>query len=283
MPLPCAICYLLSAIGAEGTDELACGDFFGSIEAKAVMDIGAASSNHQENTAAGCHRRSFLRHGFALAGVAFAWNSLRGLAYGQGAKEQEPKTAEQGLAELKAGNHRYVTGTHLHHDYGPERPQLALSQHPFAIIFSCADSRVAPELAFDQSRGRLFVIRIAGNFVDDNGLASAEYGAAVLGAPLIVVLGHSECGAIKSTIDVITKNKELPGHLPKLISYLKPPVQQALSQGGSLGAAIRQNVVTNVAKLQTAEPVIAPLVKEKKIEVVGARYDLSTGRVEFLS
>jgi len=247
------------------------------------MDIGAASSNHQENTSAGYHRRSFLRHGFALAGVTFAWNSLRGLAYGHGAKEQEPKTAEGGLAELKAGNHRYVTGTHLHHDYGPERPQLALSQHPFAIILSCADSRVAPELAFDQSRGRLFVIRIAGNFVDDNGLASAEYGAAVLGAPLIVVLGHSECGAIKSTIDVITKKKELPGHLPKLVSYLKPPVQQALNRGGSLEAAIRQNVVTNVAKLQTAAPVIAPLVEEKKVEVVGAFYDLSTGRVEFLS
>jgi carbonic anhydrase len=176
-----------------------------------------------------------------------------------------------------------VTGTHLHHDYGPERPQLALSQNPFAIIFSCADSRVAPELAFDQSRGRLFVIRIAGNFVDDNGLASAEYGAAVLGATLIVVLGHSECGAIKSTIEVITKNKQLPGHLPKLISYLKPPVQRALSQGGSLGAAIQQNVVTNVGKLQTAEPVIAPLVKEKKVEVVGALYDLGTGRIEFLS
>jgi carbonic anhydrase len=228
-------------------------------------------------------RRTFLRHGFALAGVAFAWNSLKGLAYGKGAQAPEPKTAQEALSELKAGNERYATGTHLHHEYGPERPQLALSQHPFAIIFSCADSRVAPELAFDQSRGRLFVIRVAGNFVDDNGLASAEYGAAVLGAPLIVVLGHSECGAIKSTIDVITKDKQLPGHLPQLVSYLKPPVQQALNQGGSLGAAIQQNVVTNVAKLQTAEPVIAPLVTEKKVQVIGALYDLSTGRVEFLS
>jgi carbonic anhydrase len=100
---------------------------------------------------------------------------------------------------------------------------------------------------------------------------------------LIVVLGHSECGAIKSTIDVITKKKELPGHLPKLVSYLKPPVQQALDQGGSVEAAIRQNVVANVEKLKTAGPVIAPLVKEKKVEVVGASYDLRTGRVEFLS
>ena len=174
-------------------------------------------------------------------------------------------------------------GFRLHHDYGPERAELALSQHPFAIVLSCADSRVSPELAFDQSRGRLFVIRLAGNFVDDNGLASAEYGTAVLGASLIVVLGHSECGAIKATIDVITKNKELPGHLPTLVSYLKPPVEQALKQGGSLEAAIRQNVATNVEKLKTAGPVIAPLVEEKKVEVVGALYDLRRGRVEFLS
>jgi len=228
-------------------------------------------------------RRSFLRYGFGLAGVALAWNALKVPARAEKAQEKEPKTAEQALAELKAGNHRYMTGTHLHHDYGPERAQLALSQHPFAIIFSCADSRVAPELAFDQSRGRLFVIRLAGNFVDDNGLASAEYGAAVLGASLIVVMGHNECGAIKATIDVITKHKELPGHLPGLVSHLKPPVQQALKQGGSLDAAIRQNVVSNVARLQTAGPVIAPLVREKKLLVVGGIYDLSTGGVEFLS
>jgi carbonic anhydrase len=238
---------------------------------------------HDGKLANGYQRRVFLRHGFALAGVAFAWNSLKGLAYGKEAQAQEPKTAEEALAELKAGNQRYTTGTHMHHDYGPERPELALSQHPFAIVLGCADSRVSPELAFDQSRGRLFVIRLAGNFVDDNGLASAEYGAAVLGASLIVVLGHSECGAIKATIDVITKNKELPGHLPTLVSYLKPPVEQALKQGGSVEAAIRQNVATNVEKLKTAGPVIAPLVEEKKVEVIGALYDLRTGRVEFLS
>jgi carbonic anhydrase len=238
---------------------------------------------HEPKSTNSYYRRAFLRRGFALAGVGFAWNSLKGLAYGKAAQEPEPQTAEQALAELKSGNERYATGSHLHHDYGPERAQLVLSQRPFAIVLGCADSRVAPELAFDQSRGRLFVIRLAGNFVDDNGLASVEYGAAVLGASLIVVLGHSECGAIKSTIDVITKNKELPGHLPKLVSYLKPPVEQALKQGGSVEAAVRQNVAANVEKLKSAGPVIAPLVEEKKVEVVGASYDLRTGRVEFLS
>jgi carbonic anhydrase len=125
------------------------------------------------------------------------------------------------------------------------------------------------------------VIRLAGNFVDDNGLASAGYRAAVLGASLILVLGHSECGGIKATIDVLTKNKELPGHLPTLVSYLKPPVEQALKQGGSIEAAIRQNVVANVEKVKTAGSVIAPLVEGKKVDVVGALYELRTGRVEF--
>src|SRR6202022_1392202 len=133
------------------------------------------------------HRRAFLRHGFVLAGVAFAWDSLKGLAYGKGAQAQEPKTAEEALAELKAGNQRYATGTHLHHDYGPERAELVLSHHPFAIVLSGAASRGSPALAFAPSRGPLFVIPLAGNFVDDNGLASAEYGIVVLGASLIVV------------------------------------------------------------------------------------------------
>src|SRR6202022_426518 len=228
-------------------------------------------------------RRRFVRHGLTLAGVTFAWSAFRSNSLARQAKIGQPANPDEALAELLAGNKRYVTGQNIHHDFGPERPALAQSQHPFAIILGCADSRVSPELAFDQSRGRLFVIRLAGNFVDDNGLASAEYGIVVLGASLIVVLGHSECGAIKATIDVITKNKELPGHLPTLVSYLKPPVEQALKQGGSLEAAIRQNVTTTFEKLKTAGPVIAPLVEEKKVEVVGALYDLRTGRVEFLS
>ena len=127
----------------------------------------------------------------------------------------------EALAELSAGNKRYVTGQNIHHDFVPERPALAQSQHPFAIILGCADSRVAPELAFDQTRGRLFVVRLAGNFVDDNGLASIEFGASVLGALLIMVLGHNECGAVKAAVDVVTKNAQLPGHLPELIAHLK--------------------------------------------------------------
>jgi len=124
-------------------------------------------------------RRRFVRHGLTLAGVTFAWSAFRSNSLARQAKIAQPASSDEALAELLVGNKRYVTGQNIHHDFGPERPGLAQSQHPFAIILGCSDSRVAPELAFDQTRGRLFVVRLAGNFVDDNGLATIEYGATV--------------------------------------------------------------------------------------------------------
>jgi carbonic anhydrase len=230
-------------------------------------------------------RRRFL--GLTLAGVSFAWGTARS-AFAAAASTDIPSTKvsnpEQALQELSAGNRRYVTGTHLHHDFGPERAGLVAGQRPFAVILSCADSRVAPELAFDQSRGRLFVVRVAGNFVDDSGLASIEYGTSVLGAPLVMVLGHNECGALKATVEVVTKGAKLPGHLPRLVAHLEPAVRQARGQGGDLvEAAIRQNVLLNVEKLRHSEPVLAELVQANRVRVVGAIYDLATGRVTRLS
>ena len=139
-------------------------------------------------------RRRFVRHGLTLAGVTLTWGAFRSNSLASQAEAEGPASPDGALAELLAGNKRYVTGQNMHHDFGPERPSLAQSQHPFAIILGCADSRVSPELAFDQTRGRLFVVRLAGNFVDNNGLASIEFGASVLGASLIMVLGHNECG-----------------------------------------------------------------------------------------
>jgi carbonic anhydrase len=165
-------------------------------------------------------RRRFVRRGVALAGLSFTWNAVRSSAQAAQENAFKPKTPDDALKDLIAGNERYVTGANTHHDFGPERPALALSQHPFAIVLGCADSRVSPELAFDQSRGRLFVVRLAGNFLDENGLASIEFGASVLGASLIIVLGHTDCGAIKAAVDVVTKGATLPGHLPALISNL---------------------------------------------------------------
>jgi carbonic anhydrase len=229
-------------------------------------------------------RRRFLRRSLTLAGVSFAWSAFRSNSLARQAETGQPASPDEALAELLAGNKRYVTGQNIHHDFGPERAALAQSQRPFAIILGCADSRVAPELAFDQTRGRLFVVRLAGNFVDDNGLASIEYGTSVLGASLIMVLGHNECGALKAAVDVVTKNAQLPGHLPKLIAHLKAPVEKAQSKTGSLvDNAIRENVLLNVETLRNSEPVLADLVKQNRLRVVGGLYDLATGRVEVLS
>jgi carbonic anhydrase len=227
------------------------------------------------------------RRFFTLAGVGFAWSAVRsGFAAVNSTAIPSDNIAnpEEALQALSAGNHRYVTGTNLHHDFGPERPGLVAGQRPFAVILSCSDSRVAPELAFDQSRGRLFVIRVAGNFVDDSGLASIEYGTSVLGASLVMVLGHTECGALKAAVDVATNGTRLPGHLPKLIAHLEPAVKEARGEGSALvEAAIRQNVRLNVQKLQNSEPVLAALVKTNRVQVAGALYDLTTGRITMVT
>lgn len=228
-------------------------------------------------------RRRFVRHSLTLAGVTFAWGQLRTNAWAESAAAG-PAGADEALAELVAGNKRYVTGQNTHHDFGPERSALAQSQHPFAIILGCADSRVSPELAFDQTRGRLFVVSVAGNFIDENRLASIEFGASVLGASLIMVLGHDQCGAIKGAIDVYTKNAQLPGHLPGLVAHLKAPVEKALNEQGSLlENAIRENILLNVEALRNSKPVLADMVKENRLRVVGGLYELATGRVEVLT
>jgi carbonic anhydrase len=228
-------------------------------------------------------RRRFVRHGLTIAGVSLAWGALRSSGWTHPAEAGPSVGPDEALAELVAGNKRYVTGQNTRHDFGPERPALAESQHPFAIILGCADSRVSPELAFDQTRGRLFVVRLAGNFVDDNGLASIEYGTIVLGASLIMVLGHDQCGALKAAVDVVTKNAQLPGHLPELIANLKAPVEQAQKQPGSLlDNAIRDNVLLNVEKLRNSNPVLSDLVKDHRLRVVGGLYNLATGKVEVL-
>jgi carbonic anhydrase len=229
-------------------------------------------------------RRRFVRRSLAFSAAAFAGGLLTANQRKALAQETTPVTSADALAELQAGNQRYVTGTHTHHDYGPERAELAETQKPFAMIVGCADSRVSPELAFDQSRGRLFVVRVAGNFVDDHGLASLEFGAAVLGAPLIMVLGHTSCGAIKAAIDVVTKGATLPGHLPGLVDNLKPAVEKAQSGSGSLlDNTTRENVLLGIQKLQTSQPVLAPLVEQNKLKVVGGIYDLSTGMVNLVT
>ena len=138
------------------------------------------------------------------------------------------------LDQLMKGNARYVEGVSRRHDFKHEREPLAQGQNPFAAVLSCADSRIAPEFCFDTARGDVFVCRHAGNFADEETIASFEYGVAVLNVPLLMVLGHDACGAIDSTIKSIKDNTTLPGHLPALVHALTPAVQAAQGKPGDL-------------------------------------------------
>lgn len=182
------------------------------------------------------------------------------------------------------GNHRYVEGTMRRHDFSTERKVLAGGQNPFASILSCADSRIAPEYAFDTGRGDIFVCRVAGNFANPDTIASFEYSVAVLSSPLILVLGHQACGAVDSTIKQVKNGASFPGHIPSLTEALTPAVQAVENQPGDLLTnAIKQNVVLTVQKLQTAEPILSEAVNQKKLKIVGGVYDLHTGKVELVS
>jgi carbonic anhydrase len=219
--------------------------------------------------------------------------STIGLAFGGAAMAKEVKTPpkpqnvlspEASLERLLKGNHRYVEGLSQRHDFKHEREALAGGQNPYAGILSCADSRIAPEYAFDSARGDLFVCRVAGNFANDDTVASLEYAVAILNTPLLLVLGHDSCGAVDATIKSLKDNTVLPGHLPSLVAALAPAVK-AVSQheGNLLDNAIRQNVIDNVAKLKSATPILSAAVEQGKLKVVGGIYRLGDGRVDMVA
>jgi carbonic anhydrase len=194
------------------------------------------------------------------------------------------QTPAEALARLQEGNSRYVSGTSGSHNYSAEQLLRAEGQKPFAAILSCADSRVAPELIFDAQPGELFVTRDAGNFLSSTATASLEYGVAELAVVSIVVLGHSACGAVSATISVLESGKALPGHLPELTDEIAPAVERVRKDPGSLlDNATASNVRLNVERIAKADPILAPAVASGKVSVVGALYDISTGKVSFLS
>jgi carbonic anhydrase len=198
-------------------------------------------------------------------------------------KPQNVMSPDEALARLMKGNGRYVDGVSLRHDFKHEREALAGGQNPFAAILSCADSRIAPEYAFDSGRGDLFVCRVAGNFATDEVVASMEYAVAVLNVPLILVLGHESCGAVDAAIKSLRDDKPLPGHMPSLVAGVAPAVKAVLQQGGdTLGKAIRQNVIDNVGKLGSATPILSAAVEQRKLRVVGGVYGLRDGRVDMI-
>jgi carbonic anhydrase len=184
------------------------------------------------------------------------------------------------LRELQAGNDHHVAKKYQHpHQTVARQRELAASQHPHAIILSCADSRVAPEIILDQGLGDLFDVRVAGNVASDAELASIEYAAAHLHSPLLVVMGHQKCGAVTAA----SESGEAEGHLPALLDLIRPAIASATGQPGDLiDNAVRINVENVVRQVRGSTPVLAPLVDRGTLTVVGAVYSLDTGKVAWL-
>lgn len=185
------------------------------------------------------------------------------------------------LRLLIEGNQRFVGGTPTFPNQDSvRRAEVAQGQSPFAAILSCSDSRVPPEMIFDLGLGDLFVVRIAGNVVEPGGMASLEYGVAKLGSKLIMVLGHSGCGAVSAAIDVIRNGTSLPGSLPGLVGLIKAAIQAAAGRpGDQLDAAVRDNVAYVVNQLKTASPVLSDFIARSQLQIAGGVYDLHSGMV----
>jgi carbonic anhydrase len=225
---------------------------------------------------AGLNRRTFLEGVLAATALAAVPRALRAMP-----NNISPSTALQRLME---GNARYVRNQIDVKDFSAGRAARAQAQYPIAAILSCADSRVAPEFIFDRDPGELFVCRVAGNYMNVDILASLEYGVEVLGAPLIMVLGHTNCGAVKAVLQYEKDRKPLPGHLQMLLDAVSPGVVEAMRQGPTdqLDHAIEANVRHNAQRIRQAHPVIAKAVDEKRLDVVSAVYELATGEVRLL-
>lgn len=193
------------------------------------------------------------------------------------AQEHKGANTEAALKKLLDGNSRYVKFQATHPDQTAEtRAETAKGQKPFAIIVTCSDSRVPPEIIFDQGLGNLFVIRVAGNVVDDFELGSIEYAAEHLGVQLVVVLGHERCGAVDATV----KGGEAPGHIANLVKAIKPSVEKAKKEKGDLlENSIKNNTLAVAQKIRNSKPVLSEMIKEGKLKVVSARYDLDDGTV----
>jgi carbonic anhydrase len=190
----------------------------------------------------------------------------------------------EALDLLKQGHARYAAHDFNERDYFSDRASLAQAQYPIAAVLACADSRVPPEIIFDQGPGDLFVVRVAGNFVNDDGLASFEYAVRFLGAPLLLVLGHSNCGAVDAAIKTVKEHAELPGYLPEMIKAIEPAVIAAHGQHPSdlLPVAIEENVRLNMKRLMEDSEILSEALAAKTIAVSGGVYDLATGQVKLI-
>jgi len=206
---------------------------------------------------------------------------LVGLSFpGIGREVEETVTAELALAELKAGNEHHVRHQYQHpHETSVRQRELTSGQNPHAEILSCADSRVPPEIIFDQGLGDLFVVRVAGNVATDTELGSLEYGAEHLHIPLLVVLGHESCGAVTAAV----QGGPPEAHIATLVKLIQPAVDKTKGlPGDPVANAVRANVELVVAQLRASNPILSELVAQKKLKIVGGVYSLDTGTVTWL-
>ena len=228
-------------------------------------------------------RRDFIQ----AAGLAAGLGGLKTLVAGE-ATNEAPADPNAVLASLIEGNRRFVAGTPslLSRRRPEDFAALAEGQTPTAIIVACADSRVAPELIFDQGVGDLFVIRIAGNVVTGAGpvvKGSLEFAVAELGARLILVLGHTACGAVKAAVEHIDKKDKLPGSIEGLVDLIRPAVVAAAGQpGDKVDNVIKTNVKRCVETIKGVDPILSKVAASGELKVVGGVYDLKSGRVEIL-
>jgi carbonic anhydrase len=204
-------------------------------------------------------------------------NSATSPAVQAASKVNERVTANEALTKLMDGNRRFVAGRHENSSRSPQRrAELAQSQKPFAIVVSCSDSRVGPEVVFDQGLGDIFVIRTAGEVLDAPGLGSIEYAVEHLGSPLIVVLGHQRCGAVVAAV----AGDKAPGHIDALVKAIRPAVVETKGKPGDhVDNAVRANVSRVVRQLKNSQPILAEFSHAGKVRIVGAYYDLDSGVV----
>ena len=220
-------------------------------------------------------RRIVQRQAAAIGALVVAGGS--GLVNPRLSRAHALVSPEAAVEELLAGNQRFTAGrmTAFQEDLKILKQLTAERQEPFAAVLSCADSRVPVEIIFDQSIGHIFVTRVAGNVVTPETIASLEYGAAVLGIKAVIVMGHANCGAVKAAM----QGKEAPGQISALYRHFQPAIEQA---GSNLDRAIQSNAKIQSELLRKGSTVIAGLLKEKKIKVVAAYYDLARGNVTLL-
>jgi Carbonic anhydrase len=227
-------------------------------------------------------RRNLIKVGVGALGgtTALATGLGSKLVFPDQALAKDDLTPAQALQELMAGNQRFINGRRQNPRQDIARLiEVAKTQKPFAAILGCADSRVPSEIIFDQGFGDLFICRVAGNIATPEEIGSLEFGTLVLGAKVIMVMGHRRCGAVEATI----KGAQVPGQIASLLDAIKPAIRSSAGQtGDQLENATKANVVFQMERLK-ASPVISQLIREDKLKVAGGYYNLDTGAVTMVS